>query len=141
MHQFRTAACPLHRVGLPESVLHQPHRPIMVALLVCLVFSAGGARAAEEALDLPQREYAFGQTHPETWQFVLGAGVSNGPHYAGSDTTETRAVPLISISYGRFFLGSSPVCSSPLSVGGWVIRTPQWREKPRQASDSPLLRA
>lgn len=147
MHQLRTAAGPLHRVGHPEPVAHQPHRPIMAALAVCLVFSAGGARAEEE-LDPAQREYAFGQTHPETWQFVLGAGVSSEPRYPGSDSMETRAVPLISVSYGRFFLGSSPVSSSPLSVGAWLIRTPQWRvavavsgdvENPREASDSPLL--
>jgi MipA family protein len=149
MHQLHTAACPLQRVGLDDSMVHQPHRPILLALVACLVFSAGGARAQElELLDPAQREYAFGQTHPETWQFVLGAGVLSEPLYPGSDTMETHGVPLISVSYGRFFFGSSPVTSSPLSVGGWVIRTPQWGvalavsgdfEKPRQASDSPLL--
>lgn len=34
-----------------------------------------------------------------------GAGVINRPQYPGSDSTETRAMPLISLRYKRFFLG------------------------------------
>ena len=147
MHRFRTAAGPLQRVALVEPVLHPPHRPSLVAWLVCLVFSAGGARA-QELLDPAQREAAFEQTKPTEWQFVLGVGVVSDPRYPGSDQMETRAVPLLSIDYDRYFIGSSPVSSSPLSVGAWLIRTPRWKvalaassdpAQARYASDSPLL--
>jgi outer membrane protein len=149
MHQFRTGACLRRRVALVEPVFHSPHHPSLVALLACLAFSAGGARA-QELLDPAQREYAFEQTKtpPTQWQFVLGVGVASDPRYPGSDSMETRGVPLISVSYDRYFIGSSAVSSSPLSLGAWLIRTPQWAvavaassdaAQARYASDSPLL--
>ncbi len=47
---------------------------------------------------------------PETkkWQVMLGAGAGSRPEYPGSDEDEIRALPVLNIRYGRYFLGSVP---------------------------------
>jgi len=43
---------------------------------------------------------------PESgWDVTLGGGVASLPTYPGSNGQTTRALPLVNVTYGRFFLG------------------------------------
>jgi outer membrane protein len=45
---------------------------------------------------------------PDRWQFTAGAGAADMPRYPGSNRRRYLALPVFSISYGRFFLGDAP---------------------------------
>jgi outer membrane protein len=83
-----------------------------------------------------------------TPQLALGLGVVSGPKYPGSSVRETRALPLISARYGRFFIGGAPETGVPLGVGANLFEDSNWRlgvvvgrdlKSPRKASDDPRL--
>src|SRR5216684_4671425 len=44
----------------------------------------------------------------DKWKFMAGAGVVNGARYPGSRDNFTRGLPVVSISYGRYFFGAVP---------------------------------
>lgn len=48
----------------------------------------------------------------------IGAGVSWDHRYSGSKDHRTRAIPLISLSYDRYFFGGGPVAGTPAFAGG-----------------------
>jgi MipA family protein len=100
------------------------------------VCSAGAALAEET----PQEK--------KDWQIALGAGVVNMPEYPGSDTYETRALPLVSVRYKRFFLGGAPGSGSPGGLGAYLYESKAWSlgavvapemTDPREESDDPRL--
>jgi outer membrane protein len=83
------------------------------------------------------------------WNVTLGAGVANLPEYAGSDDTKTRALPLVSVRYGRFFIGGVPGAGTPAGLGAYLHESNRWSlgiavsgdvTKPREESDDPHLR-
>jgi outer membrane protein len=85
----------------------------------------------------------------DTWKFTLGGGVVNGPRYPGSRYDFTRGLPLVSVSYGRFFLGAVPGGGAPAGAGAYLVHTEHWAigldvggdsRKPRRATDDPILR-
>ena len=53
---------------------------------------------------------------------IAGAGVINRPEYHGSDDSETRVLPLISLRYKRFFLGG--LTGFETGLGVMMIKTP-----------------
>jgi outer membrane protein len=84
----------------------------------------------------------------DTLQLTLGAGVVSVPKYPGSSDRETRALPLINLRYGRYFLGGAPGTGVPLGLGVDLVEDPNWRlgvvlgpdlRKPRKASDDARL--
>lgn len=85
----------------------------------------------------------------ETWQVSVGGGVISRPEYPGAANNETQAVPIISATYGRFFIGSVPGAGSPPGVGMYLFRNERWRlgaaitgdlGKAREESDDERLR-
>jgi MipA family protein len=85
----------------------------------------------------------------DKWKFALGSGVVNGPRYPGSRYDFTRGLPLVSVSYGRFFLGAVPGSGAPAGAGAYLLHTEHWAigldvggdsRKPRRATDDPILR-
>jgi hypothetical protein len=44
----------------------------------------------------------------DKWKFQVGAGVINGARYPGSRYDFNRGLPLLSISYDRYFIGGAP---------------------------------
>jgi outer membrane protein len=79
----------------------------------------------------------------------LGGGAINGPRYPGSRYDFTRGLPLVSISYGRFFIGAVPGGGTPAGAGAYLLHTEHWAigldiggdaRKPRRATDDPILR-
>jgi MipA family protein len=83
------------------------------------------------------------------WKFILGGGVINGPRYPGSRYDFTRGLPLVSVSYGRFFIGAVPGGGAPAGAGAYLLHTEHWAigldiggdaRKPRRATDDPILR-
>jgi outer membrane protein len=83
------------------------------------------------------------------WDVTLGAGVATLPKYPGSDDTETHALPLISVRYGRFFIGGVPGAGTPAGLGAYLHESERWSVgvavsgdviKPREESDDPRLR-
>lgn len=59
---------------------------------------------------------ARADTAPDEWRFRLGVQATRVPEYPGSDTQKSRLVPILSASYGRFFVGPVPG-GGPLGVG------------------------
>lgn len=89
-----------------------------------------------------------GANDGDTLQVTIGAGVMSGPRYPGSSLRETRALPLIDLRYGRYFLGGAPGTGVPLGVGVNLFENSGWRlgavlgrdlRTPRKASDDPRL--
>jgi MipA family protein len=85
----------------------------------------------------------------DKWKFTLGGGAVNGPRYPGSRYDFTRGLPLVGVSYGRFFLGAVPGSGAPAGAGAYLLHTEHWAigfdvggdsRKPRRATDDPILR-
>ena len=86
----------------------------------------------------------------DKWKFQLGAGVINAARYPGSRFDFTRGLPIVSISYDRYFIGGVPGGGgAPAGIGAYLLRTEHWvvgldvggdARKPRRASDDPILR-
>jgi outer membrane protein len=57
------------------------------------------------------------QGQEDAWRVSVGGGVFSQPTYPGSDSQETRILPLVSASYGRFFIFSEPGVGSVGAVG------------------------
>jgi len=85
----------------------------------------------------------------DKWKIQLGAGVINEARYPGSRYDFTRGIPLVSVSYGRFFIGAVPGSGAPAGAGAYLFRSEHWAvgldiggdaRKPRRSSDDPILR-
>jgi len=85
----------------------------------------------------------------DKWKIQLGAGVINEARYPGSRYDFTLGVPIVSISYDRYFVGAVPGGGAPPGLGAYLVRTEHWAvgldvggggRKPRRASDDPILR-
>jgi len=114
-------------------------------------FSARLARASLTLALVLLTNVALAQEEPEKkqWQITLGAGVVSLPEYPGSESEEIRALPLLSVRYGRFFLGGVPGNPSPAGLGAYLYEDETWSVgavisadvlDPRQESDDPRLR-
>ncbi|MDZ4394787.1 MipA/OmpV family protein [Cypionkella sp.] len=63
-------------------------------------------------------------------RMIFGLGAANGPEYQGSDTTSTKAIPLIDIARGPFFInlrngiGISPLEYGDFKFGASVVYLP-----------------
>jgi outer membrane protein len=85
----------------------------------------------------------------DQWRVQLGAGAINAARYPGSRFDSTHGVPIVSISYDRYFIGGAPGGGAPAGIGAYLVRTEHWAvgldvggggRKPRRASDDPILR-
>lgn len=86
-------------MGLRASVLQRV--PVRKLCLPLIAFAAPAAGA---------------QTLAGEWHLRLGAAATRGPGYAGSGTQQTRLVPIVTASRGRFFVGRVPG-GGPLGAG------------------------
>ncbi|MGO4702526.1 MipA/OmpV family protein [Dyella sp. 2RAB6] len=78
------------------------------------------------------------------WHVIVGAGGLDMPRYPGSSERRSQLVPMVSASYGRFFLGGAPGSGSPAGLGMYFHQDQQWRAgvslaydfvQPRKESD------
>jgi outer membrane protein len=85
----------------------------------------------------------------DDWKFTLGGGLINGARYPGSRYDFTRGIPLLGVSYDRFFFGAVPGGGTPAGAGAYLLHTEHWAigldvggdvRKPRRATDDPVLR-
>jgi len=85
----------------------------------------------------------------DKWKFIVGGGIVNGARYPGSRYDFTRALPLVSVSYDRFFIGAVPGGGAPAGAGAYLLHTEHWAigldiggdaRKPRRSTDDPILR-
>jgi outer membrane protein len=92
---------------------------------------------------------ANAQEFTDSWRFTIGAGVISRPEYPGSDKTKVEALPLLSATYGRYFIGAAPGAAVPAGLGAYLYQDDHWRfgiaagggfSKPRKESDDPRLR-
>jgi MipA family protein len=133
---------------------------VAFALILPLSISSVSVRPAAaqtgmDAGDIPsaaaeeQDESSIPDPFSDKWKFIVGGGVVNGPRYPGSRYDFTRGLPLVSISYGRFFLGAVPGGGTPAGAGAYLLHTEHWAigvdvggdtRKPRRATDDPILR-
>src|ERR1700688_3965478 len=162
------------RCTVPSEPPHNRRSRMIVAFgltlsLVVLIANVrpASAQAAVDADDVPPAAQAGGaddlaQAAPATngmssapdplsgkWKFTVGGGAINGARYPGSRYDFTRGLPLVSISYGRYFFGADPGGGTPAGVGAYLLRTEHWAigldiggdsRKPRRATDDPILR-
>jgi outer membrane protein len=127
-------------------------------ILPLAIWSASVRAAAAEAIvdgsDVPSAaaegkdESSWLGPYDDKWKFTLGGGVINGARYPGSRYHFTRGLPLISVSYGRFFFGAVPGGGTPAGAGAYLLHTEHWAvgvniggdfRKPRRATDDPIL--
>jgi outer membrane protein len=127
-------------------------------ILRLAILSASVRPAAAEATDANDMRSAAADEKEQSsglgpfdgsWKFLLGGGVINGPRYPGSRYDFTRGLPLVSITYGRFFFGGVPGGGAPAGAGAYLVHTEHWAvgldiggdvRKPRRATDDPILR-
>jgi outer membrane protein len=138
----------------------RPTRRIACGLFLPLAILSAGVRpaaaetnvdatevpsAAAEEKDVPDVPDPFS----DKWKFLVGGGVMNGPRYPGSRYDFTRVLPLVSISYGRFFIGGVPGGGAPAGAGAYLLHTEHWAvgldiggdaRRPRRSTDDPILR-
>jgi outer membrane protein len=105
--------------------------------------------AAETTVDANDVPSGVHDPFSNKWKFILGGGVINGARYPGSRYNFTRGLPLVSVSYGRFFIGAVPGGGAPAGAGAYLLHTDHWAigvdiggdsRKPRRSSDDPILR-
>jgi len=127
---------------LPLAILSVSARPAAAQTNV----DAGDvpSAAAEE-----QDESSVPDPFSDKWKFIVGGGVINGARYPGSRYNFTRGLPLISVSYGRYFFGAVPGSGAPAGAGAYLLHTEHWQigfdiggdaRKPRRSTDDPILR-
>lgn len=101
-----------------------------------------GARALSLVLLLSGSGAAFAAD--DGWRVIVGAGGVDLPRYPGSAERRSQLVPMVSASYGRFFLGGAPGSGSPAGLGMYFHQDAQWRAgisfaydfvQPRKESD------
>jgi len=116
----------------------------LLAALPLVMLSTARQSAAAEASDESNPSDLFS----DKWNVQLGAGAVNGPRYPGSRYDFTRGLPLVSISYDRYFIGAVPGGGAPAGIGAYLVHTEHWSlgldvggdtRKPRRASDDPIL--
>jgi outer membrane protein len=99
-----------------------------------------GAALADETSEQPKEK---------RWQVTVGAGVANVPEYPGSGNDEVRALPVINVRYGRFFLGGVPGGGAGGGLGAFLYENPSWSfgaivsgdlDDPRKERDDARLR-
>jgi outer membrane protein len=83
------------------------------------------------------------------WHFTVGLGAASQPRYPGSAERKSSGFPVLSATYGRYFIGGVPGAGVPAGIGAYLVQNDHWRvgvglggsfEKPRQETDSPRLR-
>src|SRR4029450_7660774 len=111
-------------------------RKQQLILLLCL--SSVQIATAQEKADADQ----------PSWSVLLGGGVINQPRYPGSRFDFTRGLPVISVNYGRYFLGGGPGGGGPAGLGAYLLRDEHWTlglsvggdfRKPRRGRGDPIL--
>jgi outer membrane protein len=130
-------------------------RGILPLAIVSASVRLAAAEATADTNDVPsaaaEEKAASGVPDPfsDKWKFLLGGVVVNGPRYPGSRYDFTRGLPLVSITYGRFFIGAVPGGGVPAGAGAYLLHTEHWAigvdiggdpRKPRRATDDPILR-
>lgn len=75
-----------------------------ILALLPLLFAIFPNQAVSAAADENADEGAS-RKPKDGWDITIGAGAASLPKYPGSDEQKTRALPVVSIRYGRFFLG------------------------------------
>ncbi len=83
----------------------------------------------------------------DAWRVSVGGGVISAPKFPGSDSQRTLVLPLVSASYGRFFIGGDPAAGSAGGIGLNLYRDSRWRLSAaisadlarRKESDDPRL--
>ena len=80
-------------------------------------------------------------------RLTLGAGVGFVPRYPGAEDYRLRGLPMIGVSYGRFFAGGE-AGGEGAGIGFNLLRDPNWRlgialdlgfDRARRESDHPSL--
>jgi MipA family protein len=153
---------PESRCALPPQRQHGRRSAMNMAFGLILKLAMVGASvrpaAAQTSVDAGNVPSAAAEEEDEPgvpdpfsdkWKFALGGVVVNGPRYPGSRYDFTRGLPLVSVSYGRFFLGAVPGSGAPAGAGAYLLHTEHWAigldvggdsRKPRRATDDPILR-
>ncbi|WP_018974387.1 MipA/OmpV family protein [Rudaea cellulosilytica] len=99
----------------------------LILALLPLAFAVfpGKAAAADE-----NAEKSATRKPNDGWDITIGAGAVSLPEYPGSDEQKTRALPMINIRYGRFFLGGDGSAGGGGPGGGlgvYLYEDEHWR--------------
>lgn len=63
-----------------------------------------------------------------TWRYTIGIGALDAPKYPGAKSNEFKVTPLVSATYGRFFVGAADVgVTIPLGVGYYLVNDQHWK--------------
>jgi MipA family protein len=64
---------------------------------------------------------------PHEWTVVAGIGAVDTPLYPGSSVERIRPWPIVSATYGRYFIGGVPGAGSPAGFGLYFLKDSHWR--------------
>lgn len=112
-----------------------------LVLPLALVAASAAQQADAQAIGAPEEA--------DSWRYVIGAGVISKPAYPGASKRKTEVLPLLSASYGRYFIGGLPGAGIPAGLGVNIVNTPAWKfgvalgidfQKPRKESDDSRLK-
>ncbi len=126
---------------LPLAILSASVRPAAAEATVDTDDTASAAAEDKDVSGVPD-------PFSDKWKFLVGGGAMNGPRYPGSRDDFTRGLPLVSVSYGRYFFGAVPGSGAPAGAGAYLLHTEHWAvgldiggdfRKPRRATDDPIL--
>lgn len=125
--------------------MHLAQRSARIYLLTCLSLTSAAAYAEDTSTQTqPAKNWA-----DEGWHVVVGAGAADIPRYPGSSSRRSVVVPVLSATYGRYFLGGVPGSGSPAGLGFYLHQDSHWRVgmsfaydfvQPRKESDDARLR-
>jgi MipA family protein len=116
------------------------------ALWLTLAMLGSGTRAAFGGESTASQGV---ENFDDQWNLALGVGALYRPRYPGSRDYFTQVLPVLSVSYGRYFLGAVPGTGNGAEgLGAYLARAENWSvgisfgrdvREPRRASDAPVL--
>ena len=114
---------------LPDPACRAVLRP---GLLAALIASLGSQVSAQDL--------GPGQARDSKWEFVLGGGAIYGPTFEGSNQSETKALPLVFITYNdRLSLGIGGLSVKLYDQGPLSLTTRLGYDFGRSEDDDPDL--
>jgi outer membrane protein len=91
----------------------------LVGSLICV--GAFAQLSPSAPMNVPvQDDWRYAQLQ-DAWHFTTGLGLSYRPTYLGASSSELRASPVLSATYGRYFLGGAGGTGSGGGLGLYIV--------------------
>jgi|SRR5712671_1303380 len=121
---------------------------LKILTMVILFASCSQAFAQSQSIDTLKDLVTLGDTTTtdqatradNKWRVMLGAGAAVFPRFSGSEDYKGGLVPLVHLSYGRFFVGIGGIGADLFRDRTWRLNVHLTGSRGRQESDDAHLR-